>query len=90
MKFEPKTDIKEVVRNASLYNPIPDEEIDSFKTHIDDFLDLIKVGQGEQTQAGFLKTMLEKAFYEEKSLIVLEENKKDMSIKSEHSSDSKT
>ena len=90
MKFEPKTDIKEVVRNASLYNPIPDEEIDSFKTHIDDFLDLIKVGQGEQTQAGFLKTMLEKAFYEEKSLIVLEENKKDMSIKSEHSSDSDT
>ena len=81
MKFEPTIDVKGVVRKASLYKKISQDDIDEFRENVEEFFGFVKIGQEERTQAGFLKTFLVNTFYKDKYLIVEEEDKKDLSIK---------
>ena len=81
MKFEPTIDVKDVVRKASLYKKISQDDIDEFRENVEEFFGFVKIGQEERTQAGFLKTFLVNTFYKDKYLIVEEEDKKDLSIK---------
>lgn len=87
MIFKPTTDIKDELRKASLLKPISDEDMSIFKSDLSDFMSFCKEDNVEQTLAGYLKTLLESSFYKKDHLIVLEENRKDMAIKSEYSSE---
>ncbi len=87
MNFNPTTDIKEELRKASILRPIPEEDLDTFRREIYDFLSFCNDGDVEQKLAGFLKTMLENSFYKKNNLIVLEENRKDVAIKAEYNSE---
>ena len=58
MKFEPTIDVKDVVRKASLYKKISQDDIDEFRENVEEFFGFVKIGQEERTQAGFLKTFL--------------------------------
>lgn len=87
MIFKPTSDIKEELRKASLFKPIPEETMDTFRGDLNDFLSFCKDKDVEQKLAGYLKTMLESSFYQKDYLIVLEENRKDMTIKGDYKSD---
>ena len=80
MIFEPNSDIKAIVKKASLYRNISQDSIDLFKKEIKTYFDFLNDHQTEETQKGFLKTFLEHTYYKEKYLIVGDENRKDLAI----------
>ena len=80
MIFEPNSDIKAIVKRASLYRNISQDSVDLFKKEIKTYYDFLNDHQTEETQKGFLKTFLEHTYYKEKYLIVGDENRKDLAI----------
>jgi len=87
MIFKPTNNIKEELRKASLFKTVPEEDVETFRDDLNDFLSFCKDKDVEQKLAGYLKTMLESSFYKKNHLIVLEENRKDMAIKGNYNSD---
>ena len=80
MIFEPNSDIKAIVKKASLYRNVSQDSIDLFKKEIKTYFEFLNDHQTEETQKGFLKTFLEHTYYKEKYLIVGDENRKDLAI----------
>lgn len=80
MIFEPSSDIKAIVKRASLYRNISQDSVDLFKKEIKTYYDFLDDHQTEETQKGFLKTFLEHTYYKEKYLIVGDEKRKDLAI----------
>ena len=80
MIFEPNSDIKAIVKKASLYRNISQESGNLFKSEIKTYFGFLDDQQTEETQKGFLKTFLEHTYYKEKYLIVGDDNRKDLAI----------
>lgn len=80
MIFEPNSDIKAIVKKASLYRNVSQESTDLFKKNIKEYFDFLKDNQTEETQKGFLKSFLEDTYYKNKYLIIGDNNRKDLAI----------
>ncbi len=80
MKYSVITDLKETIRQSTLHGKISEKGQKRFRENVKVLFDNLQDGQSEDTQRGFLKTFMEKTFFEGRNLIVDEINGKDLSV----------
>lgn len=80
MKFQPSTDIKEILRKSPMRNDVPQESLDVFRRNLKTFFDNVQAQSKESTQKGYITNLLNDTYYKDRFLLSYEEHGIDTAI----------